>query len=375
MHCFSLESIVIPNSVQTMGDAFFDCTGLISVLLSNNIEKIYSYTFHNCEKLTQVNIPDKVTWIGAYAFDGCSSLTSISIPKDVSLIGTYAFQNCKSLSDVYCYMPTLSTDMSSLAFEGSYIEYATLHVPQKLIPLYSQVEPWKNFGNIVKIDMPQHNLIYMVDGEVYKTCSIEEGEDITPEPAPTKEGYTFSGWSEIPETMPAHDVTVSGSFIVNKYKLTYMVDGVEYKSSEVEYGSIITPEAAPTKEGYSFSGWSEIPETMPAHDVTVTGKFTVNKYTITYMIDDEVYQTESVDYGSTITPPDAPEREGYTFEWIDVPETMPASDITIIGSYTSGINAIQMEAESRKVYDLNGRQIVTPSKGVYIINGRKVVAK
>jgi hypothetical protein len=52
--------------------------------------------------------------------------------------------------------------------------------------------------------------------------------------------------------------------------------------------------------------------------------FAINQYTITYKIDDEVYQTESVDYGSTITPPNAPEREGYTFEWIDVPETMPA---------------------------------------------------
>ena len=93
------------------------------------------------------------------------------------------------------------------------------------------------------------------------------------------------------------------------------------------------------------------------------------------MIDDEVYQTESVDYGSAIIPPEAPKREGYTFEWIDVPETMPARDITIIGSYTSGIDAILKEAENGKVYDLNGRQVNSPRKGVYIINGKKVVVK
>ena len=58
-----------------------------------------------------------------------------------------------------------------------------------------------------------------------------------------------------------------------KFKLTYMVDGVEYKSSEVEYGSAITPEAYPEKDTYKFSGWSEIPETMPANDVTITGSF------------------------------------------------------------------------------------------------------
>ena len=55
--------------------------------------------------------------------------------------------------------------------------------------------------------------------------------------SPMKEGYTFSGWSEIPETMPAQDVTVTGSFTINKYKLTYMVDGAEYKSYEIEFGA------------------------------------------------------------------------------------------------------------------------------------------
>ena len=121
-----------------------------------------------------------------------------------------------------------------------------------------------------------YKLTYMLDGVVYKTISYDYGDAITPEPAPTKEGYTFSGWSEIPETMPAHDVTVTGSFSINKYKLTYTVDGIEYKSYDIEYGSTITPEAEPTKEGYTFSGWSEIPTTMPAHDVIVTGTFTLD---------------------------------------------------------------------------------------------------
>lgn len=65
------------------------------------------------------------------------------------------------------------------------------------------------------------------------------------------------------------------SFTINtKYKLAYIVDAEEYKSYDVEYGSTITPEQEPTMEGYIFSGWSEIPETMPAKDVVVTGTFT-----------------------------------------------------------------------------------------------------
>ena len=103
---------------------------------------------------------------------------------------------------------------------------------------------------------------------------MKAGESITPEPEPIKEGYTFSGWSEIPEKMPAHDVTVTGTFMVNTYKLTYIVDGQIYKTYDVKYGTAITPEAEPeARESYIFSGWSEIPATMPYHDVIVTGTF------------------------------------------------------------------------------------------------------
>jgi hypothetical protein len=76
--------------------------------------------------------------------------------------------------------------------------------------------------------------------------------------------------------MPDHDVTIAGTFAINNYNLTYMVDGEVYKTYNVEYGAKITPETEPTKEGYTFSGWSEIPESMPAHDVTVTGTFTLD---------------------------------------------------------------------------------------------------
>ena len=90
--------------------------------------------------------------------------------------------------------------------------------------------------------------------------------------------------------MPAHDVEINGSFTVNKYLLTYKVDGEVFKSDSVEYNSTLTPIAEPTKEGYTFSGWSEIPETMPAHDVTVTGTFTQTEYRVgddTYVITGE----------------------------------------------------------------------------------------
>ena len=185
-----------------------------------------------------------------------------------------------------------------------------------------------------------YTLTYIVDGEEYQTYQVEYGAEITPEAEPTKEGYTFSGWSEIPETMPDHDVEVTGTFSINTYILTYVVDGEEYQTYQVEYGAEITPEAEPTKEGYTFSGWSEIPETMPAHDVEVTGTFTINTHTIRFVVDNTEMFSISVEYGTELAPiaeqvsKTMEEREGYTFYWIDeIPETMPDYDLTIQGVY------------------------------------------
>ena len=229
-----------------------------------------------------------------------------------------------------------------------------------------------------------YKLTYMVDGEVYKTYDIEYGATITPEAEPSKEGYTFSGWSEIPETMPAHSVTVTGSFSINSYKLTYTVDGEVYKTYDLEYGATITPEAEPTKEGYNFSGWSEIPETMPAHDVTVTGTFSINSYKLTYVVDGVEYKSYDIEYGATITPEAEPTKEGYTFSgWSEIPATMPAHDVTVTGTFTldTGISQI-MSAENGGVmiFTIDGKRVDNLKKGMNVIRmkdgtTRKVVVK
>ena len=209
-----------------------------------------------------------------------------------------------------------------------------------------------------------YTLEYMVDGEVYKTITLEFGTAITPEAEPTKEGYTFSGWSEIPETMPAHDVTVNGSFSVNSYTLEYIVDGEVYKTITLEFGTAITPEAEPTKEGYTFSGWSEIPETMPAHDVTVNGSFSINTYSLKYVVDGAEYKTITVEYGATVTPEAEPTKDGYTFSgWSEIPEKMPAHDVTVTGEFSVNIHKVTWKIDGEKIAETEveyGEIIVEP---------------
>ena len=245
--CSGLTSITIPSSVTSIGDyAFGYCSGLSSIkvdagntvydsrencnaiietssntlvtgckntIIPSSVTSIGSSAFYLCSGLTSITIPSSVTTIGSSAFYFCSGLTSITIPSSVTSIGGGAFQNCSGLNTIYSYIesPTGSTDAT---FDNSNYTNATLYVPTGTKELYQSTNGWKDFTNIVEM-VTKHNLIYRINGEVYKTVELEEGATITPEPAPTKTGHSFSGWSEIPATMPANDVTIIGTFAQN----------------------------------------------------------------------------------------------------------------------------------------------------------------
>ena len=231
----------------------------------------------------------------------------------------------------------------------------------------------------------KYEVVYTIEGTAFKKDSVSYGTVIATPEAPAKEGYTFAGWGEVPATMPAKDLALNGTYTINKYNLIYKVDGVEYKKAEVEYGVAITAEALPVKEGHTFSGWSEIPATMPAKDVEVTGTFTANKYQITYMVGDEIYATDSITYGETIVLIAEPVKGGHIFSgWSEVPATMPAEDVVVTGEFTSSIQVVITRSHV-DVYNLHGvlvkQQIAVEELerelpvGIYLIEGRKVVIK
>lgn len=222
----------------------------------------------------------------------------------------------------------------------------------------------------------QYTLSYVVDGENYKQLCIDYGATIEPEDEPTKEGYTFTGWSYIPEIMPAENVVVTGSYMLNTYQLIYEVDGEIYKTIDINYGSTIIIEAIPQKKGYSFSGWSEIPTIMPAHDVVVNGYFTIDKYTLTYVVDGYIYRESQLDYGSPIVPESAPVKDGYTFfGWDNIPQTMPAENIVVTGTLLPNKYKLiyKVNDEIYKMLELDyGSQIIAepaPSREGYTFSG------
>ena len=155
-------------------------------------------------------------------------------------------------------------------------------------------------------------------GSAIAPITQDYGTAVTAPEPPAKPGYTFTGWNPaLPATMPAENLTVTAQWTVNQYTITFdTADGSAIAPITQDYGTAITAPAAPTREGYTFTGWDKtIPATMPAGDMTITAQWTVNQYTITYDLDGGTAEGNPDTY---TVETDAftlknPTRPGYTF--------------------------------------------------------------
>ena len=162
---------------------------------------------------------------------------------------------------------------------------------------------------------------FLSDGESAAPSQIRANTPATRPADPTKEGYTFIGWyngeSEWDfETPVTTDLTLTAKWQVNQYTITFKPEnGGQDIVIKQDYGTAITAPANPTKTGYTFAGWDKtIPTTMPAGNMTITAQWQINQYTITF---DTAGGSEvapiTQDYGTTITAPANPAKTGYTF--------------------------------------------------------------
>ena len=166
--------------------------------------------------MKNVRIGDGVTTIGNWAFSGCSSLDYFAFGSSVETIGQEAFSDCTAMTNLISHADTPPV-CGSQALEDINIWTCKLEVPAGNTAAYAAADQWKEFLFVSEGNINERSfyITYMVDGETYKKEKLKYGASITPEPTPVKEGYIFSGWSEIPTTMPAKDVTVTGTFTLS----------------------------------------------------------------------------------------------------------------------------------------------------------------
>ena len=185
-------------------------------------------------------------------------------------------------------------------------------------------------------------------GGIYAKQIVQAGEKAVKPDDPKVNGLTFGGWytdedctdgNEYNFTAPVtKGMTLTAKWTANSYTIAFDTNGGSAVAPITqEYGTDITAPAAPTKTGYTFMGWEpEIPTTMPAENMTITAQWEINRYTVTFDTDggSEVAPITQ-DYGTDITAPADPTREGYTFIGWDkaIPATMPAESITITAQW------------------------------------------
>ncbi len=179
-----------------------------------------------------------------------------------------------------------------------------------------------------------YRLVFEIDSITFER-QVEFGTPLGLIVNPERENYTFSGWGDIPESMPSHDLRFAGSFRMDTYLLTFKLNGEVLETRRLAIGDVVQAPVVEAKEGYTFSGWRGLPKTMPARDVTLEGKYHVKKSKITFLVDGEKYAVVSRGAGEAFTPPIPPTKEGYTFDtWQGLPDVMPVKDVTVDALFT-----------------------------------------
>ena len=243
--------------------------------------------------------------------------------------GVYLNQACK----ITC----LAEDNGITAFKGKTVIGGTSSVNPSHVDwglFYGGLDIYGNTTGVI--------VTYKDGDSEYAKQVLPSGTLATRPDAPAATpGYTFGGWNKADGTAwdyasdkVTDNITLYAKWAANTYTITFdTAGGSEIAPITQDYGTVITAPEAPTREGYTFIGWDkEIPTTMPAENMTVTAQWEINQYTITFDTNggSEIAPITQ-DYGTAITAPADPTREGYTFlGWdMEIPTTMPAENMTL----------------------------------------------
>lgn len=265
---------------------------------------------------------------GRYAIDA-AYMTTIYANGGEVYGGVYLNQSSK----ITC----LAEDNGITAFKGKTVIGGTFSVNPSHVDwglFYGGLDIYGNTSGVI--------VTYKDGDSEYAKQVLPSGTLATRPDAPAATpGYTFGGWNKADGTAwdyasdkVTDNITLYAKWAANTYTITFdTAGGSEIAPITQDYGTVITAPKAPTREGYTFIGWDkEIPTTMPAENMTVTAQWEINQYTITFDANggSEIAPITQ-DYGTAITAPADPTREGYTFIGWDreIPTTMPAENITL----------------------------------------------
>ena len=169
------------------------------------------------------------------------------------------------------------------------------------------------------------------DGTILSTQTVKYGHKPTKPANPTRTGYTFTGWSNNPDSAPTGDTVYTAQYQINSYTIRFLdYNGTVLKTQSVNYGSTPTPPSNPSRTGYSFTGWSPS-ITAATQNRDYTAQYTINSFTVTFLDGNGgVFSTQTVSYGGYASAPSSnPTKTGYIFTgWSPNPSSTPITSNT-----------------------------------------------
>lgn len=365
--CSKLTSITIPGTVTKMDSAFSGSTALSQVTLTNGIPMISSNAFSGCTSLTQVKIPASVVQICPSAFDGCTGLTSVTLEKGIEKININAFKNCKNLSDVK--YNGYKTDWEKVTVNTTGNNTLTSKV-QYLCDINFDL----NGGTVNGSNTVDKQTVYS-NVKLGTAKCYQSGQLFAIPATPVREGYVFLGWYQQDATAPtdlAEYVASDNVTFTAKWGQLYdmafdanangdTVTGMPVTQKVLENKTASVPTITPQRTGYDFDGWYKQAEggtkytftDAVSSNITLYAHWNAHSHTVT-LKNDENKETNSYDYGSSVSVPTPTKKTGYNFNhWeVTVPDgetapslngpdengnysfSMPDYDITLTAKWT-----------------------------------------
>lgn len=348
----------IPDTVTSINEsAFHNNVALKSVVIPDSVTSLGDEVFLYCECLEYIHLPEGLTEIGADIIDSTSAyICSVSedcYAKEYADLNGYTFVVCDShgVSGIALSETEISIENKATKSLAATVSPDTAN--DKTVSWSSDneaVATVDNNGVVTAVSVGAANITATAnDGGKTATCKVtvtprkfritwvfpnesetvivEEGSIIESPPVNPVPGYTFNGWTpQIPDVMPAEDLTFTAQYSINSYDAAFFAEGGKWSDGATEktvstvYQAEIAVPEAPERTGYEFAGWTpQILDTMPARYLEFSATWTPVSCNAVFdanggkWADGESEKTVPADFDSQINAPAAPEKQGYVF--------------------------------------------------------------